>query len=281
MEQKVLILGARGMLGHDLVEVFSDYDLTAWDQSDLDITNEQLVMEKITELSPDIIINAAAYTDVDKAETNQEAAMAVNADAVGYLAKAANEIEAVFVHFSTEYIFDGKDSNGYNEDARTNPVNVYGESKAKGEKLLQANHNKYYIIRSSWLYGKALQMGKERGINFVETMLKLAADKDELNVVNDQFGKPTFTKDLSIAARKLVESKKPFGIYHGVNEGVCTWHDFAEKIFDIKNIEILVNPISSDEYPSKVPRPKNTILHNNKMDKLRDWEEALEEYLTT
>lgn len=279
MESKILIIGANGMLGHDLVEGFSDYELTTWDQEDLDITDEQSVLEKITRLKPDVIINSAAYTDVDKAESDKDAAMAVNADGVGNLAKAANSISAILVHFSTESVFDGTSPNGYAEDSEVNPVNVYGKSKAEGERLLQEFHDKFYIIRSSWLYGKAPQVGKGRGLNFVDTMLKLSQEKDELQVVDDQFGKPTFTKDLVKLTKKLIEDKMPFGIYHGVNEGVCTWYDLAEKTFDIKGVDILLKPISSKDYPVKTPRPKNPILHNNKVDKLRNWEEALEEYL--
>ena len=279
MENKILIIGADGMLGHDLVDAFSDHNLVAWDKKEVDITNEEQVIKKISQLSPNLIINAAAYTDVDKAETEEDLAMSVNATGVLNLALAAKAVSAILVHYSTESVFDGKKREGYQEIDKTSPVNAYGRSKTIGEELLQNNYDKFYIIRSSWLYGKAPQKGKARGLNFVETMIKLAENKDELSVVNDQFGKPTWTNDLAIMTKQLLQDKRPYGIYHIVNEGECSWYDFAKKIFELENINIKVNPISSAEYEFKTPRPKNAVLINTKFDKLRPWPEALAEYL--
>src|SRR3989338_10521107 len=184
MEQKVLIIGAAGMLGHDLVKAFSDYAPTCWDYEEIDITDKKAVFEKIGALKPTVVINAAAYTDVDGAESdiNKERVLAINGTAVGYLAEICNTLDATLVHFSTEYVFDGTNKGGYKEDDPVSPTNVYGKSKALGEKLLAQNCEMFYLIRRSWLYGKAPQVGKPRGMNFVQTMLKLAETQKEIEV---------------------------------------------------------------------------------------------------
>jgi dTDP-4-dehydrorhamnose reductase len=267
------------MLGHDLAEIFADLKPILWDQADLDITDEKLVLEKLNELKPTLVINAAAYTDVDGAENNQNLAQAVNALAIGYLAAACAKIGAILVHYSTEYVFSGQDQAGYPEDAKTSPINVYGQTKALGEELLQQNCEMYYIIRSSWLYGQAPQVGKPRGLNFVQTMLKLAQAGQEIKVVNDQFGKPTYCHDLAIETRKIIDTAKPCGIYHVTNDGVCSWYEFAKKIFEIKDIKVNLKSIESKDYPLPTPRPQYSILINTKLEPMRSWEEALREYL--
>ena len=277
--KKILILGCGGMLGHDLTDVFSDYDLTPWDLPELDITNHDLVEKKLTELKPSIVINAAAYTDVDGAENKAELAFKINAEAVGNLAKVCQKIFAIFVHFGTEYVFSGNNENGYSEEAPTDPINIYGQSKAKGDELLKENCEMYYLIRSSWLYGRSPQVGKPRGLNFVQTMIKLASEGKEINVVSDQFGKPTYTLDLAKKTREIIENTMPCGIYHTVNEGVCSWYEFAKKIFEFKNISAKLNPITSKEYMLPTPRPKYSVLINTKLEPLRKWEEALKDYL--
>lgn len=279
MAHKVLILGANGMLGHDLANVFAEFNPTLWDQVDLDITNENQVQEKISQLKPTIVINAAAYTNVDGAETSHDLVFAVNAHAVGYLAKVCHEIGAILVHYSTEYVFSGKNEAGYNENDQTDPINVYGQSKALGEELLQKNCEMYYIIRSSWLYGHAPQIGKPRGLNFVQTMLKLAQDGKVIKVVGDQFGKPTYCHDLAWETRRIIEKSKPCGIYHVTNDGVCSWYEFAKMIFTIKNIKVDLKSIESKDYPLPTPRPQYSILVNTKLEPMRSWEEALREYL--
>lgn len=280
---KILILGSKGMLGRDLVKVFSSYDLTAWDKDKLDVTDKAQVKEKITTIKPDIIINATGYTDVDGAENNQELAMAINGYAVEHLAKVSDQIGSILVYFSTEYVFDGKNKEGYDESANSSPINTYGKSKTLGEELLQENCNNFYLIRSSWLYGKNPQVGKPRGINFVELMIKLSQERDEIEVVNDQFGRPTYTIDLAESTKKLIESQKPFGVYHLVNESESrgvSWYEFAKKIFAIKDIKVNLKAISSDQYPLKALRPKHAVLLNTKFEKLRGWEEALTDYLS-
>ncbi len=279
MGRKVLIIGAKGMLGHDLMAVFGDLNPIGADKEELEIADGAAVEKFILDLGPDIIINAAAYTDVDGCETNQDSAMKVNGYAVGYLAKTSQKIGAILVHYSTDYIFDGKKSEGYKEDDEPkNPVNFYGKSKLLGEKLLKENCQKYYLIRTSWLFGK-------HGKNFVDTILKLRKEKKELKVVNDQRGKPTYTVDLARRTRELIEGKYPFGVYHITNEGAVSWYDYALKIFEIyKSFHpeqklAKVVPCASAEFPRPAKRPSWSILQNTKLPSNRPWQESLEEYL--
>lgn len=275
---KILILGARGMLGHDLLEVFKNYQPIGWDKEDLDIARKKEVEKKIVELKPNIIINAAAYTNVDLAEKEKKLALKVNGYALNNLCEACKKTKSVLVHYSTDYVFSGGKQKGYKEEDRPDkPLNWYGRSKLLGEKLILAHAKKnrnfiYYLIRTSWLFGK-------HGKNFVSTMLKLAREKKEIKVVNDQFGKPTYSLDLAKATKELIEKKFKRGIYHLVNEGATNWFEFAKKIFEIKNIKIKVLPISSKELKRLAKRPKYSILLNTKFPSLRRWEEALEEYL--
>jgi len=270
---KVLILGAKGMLGADLLEVFKGNEIIGWDKEELDLTSFELTKKEIEKLKPEVIINAAAYTAVDDAEENRDLAVLINGEIVGNLAKIAKGLDIPIVHYSTDYVFSGENKEGYRED-ETNlaPLNVYGESKALGEKLLQENTDKFYLIRISWLYGK-------NGKNFVETMLKLGKEKDQLNVIDDQIGSPTYTKDVAKLTKEVVENKMPFGIYHAANSGKASWCGFAKKIFELAKIDIKVNPIPTEDYPLPAKRPKNSILLNTKLKPLRSWEEALEDYL--
>ena len=293
---KILILGAKGMLGRELAGVFNDLKPVLWDKEDLDITDEKSVRGRIFELKPDIIINAAAYTAVDDCEANQELAMKVNGEAVKYLAESAKVIGAVFIHYSTDYVFDGEKPVGYKEnDEPRNPVNIYGESKLLGEKYVSNGSSrnkslKYYIIRTSWLYGR-------NGKNFVDTISELLQNRDQIKVVNDQYGKPTYAHDLAIKTRELLEGDYLSGIYHITNEtenkekGI-SWYDFAKEIFLInrekighayrqagKNKEI--TPCASMEFPRPAKRPKWSALVNTKLPLTRNWREALKEYLNS
>lgn len=275
-----LIIGAKGMLGQDLVKVFSadkNYDVIAWDLENLDITNKNDVFEKIGKLKPKIIINAAAYTDVDRCEdmAKKDLCMKVNGEAVGYLASCASKLNAILVHYSTDYVFSGKKQEGYKEDEKEiAPINFYGKSKALGEKKLKENTKKFYLIRTSWLYGKG-------GRNFVDTMLKLSKTKKELKVVNDQHGKPTYTLDLAKKTKELIDKNLPYGIYHITNEGETTWFSFAKKIFELAKINVKVIPCTSAEFPRPASRPAYSSLINTKLSPLRPWKEALKEYLAT
>lgn len=271
--KKILIIGAKGMLGTDLAKVFEDYEPILWDQKELDITSEEQVNSKIAEQKPDIVINSAAFTAVDECETKKDICMKVNGDAVGFLAKACKKVGAILVHYSTDYVFNGEKKDGYDETYdKIEPLNVYGESKALGEKLLQENTDKYYLIRTSWLFGK-------NGKNFVETMLQLAGKNDSLKVVNDQFGFPTYTHDLAMKTRDIIEKKEPFGIYHVTNTGKASWCDFAKEIFKQKGISIKVEAVTSDEFPRPAKRPHYSMLKNTKLKPMQSWQDALTNYL--
>ncbi len=267
-ERKILIIGANGMLGSDLNLVLSPK--WAFGHSDLDITNRQEVMGKISALKPDVIINCAAFTNVDGAEDDPEGAFLVNGEAVSYLVEAAKNVDAVLVHFSTDYVFDGKKDGEYEEDDFTGPINVYGKSKLRGEQYLSG---KYYLIRTSWLYGK-------NGHNFVDTMLELAGKYDEIRVVNDQIGKPTWTLDLAEATAKLLSDMPPYGAYHLANEGALSWHDFTREIFQIAGLDVKVTPVATGEFPRPAKRPMNSALKNTKRPKLRSVSSALKQYLS-
>lgn len=306
---KILILGAKGMLGHDLAKVFEDLNPVLWDKEDLDITDKDAVVEKIGALKPDIVINAAAYTAVDDCESNKDLAVNVNGIAPGYLARACKRINSPLIHYSTDYVFGGDNEDGYKEDdlRREIPINLYGKTKLLGEQLIKEaagnccggcdhkcdigdiegekddeNDLKYYIIRTSWLYGK-------QGPNFVDKILALAKDRDIIKVVNDQFGKPTYTFDLAQKTKELVEGGYPPGIYHVTNETKedkkVSWFDFASEVVKIgKEKELIQNsvkvvPCSSEEFPRPAKRPKYSILSNTKLNKSREWQEALREYI--
>ncbi|MFA5022227.1 MAG: dTDP-4-dehydrorhamnose reductase [Patescibacteria group bacterium] len=278
MPQKILILGANGMLGHELEKVFADKNPVIWDQANLDITKEQEIKEKIGELKPTLILNAAAYTDVDCSEKNISLANAVNGLAPGYLASVSKELGAILVHYSTDYVFDGRQKLGYIETDLPNPLGAYGKSKLLGEQLVQKNGEMYYVIRSSWLFG-------EFGVkNFVQRILTKAQIQRKLKVVNDHFGKPTFAKDLALRTREIIDGSKPYGIYHVTNEtplGGITWYDLAKKSIELKNLKNDVVPCSSDEFPQPAPRPQYAALINTKLEPTRSWEEALREYLVS
>lgn len=272
---KLLVFGAKGMLGTDLMKAFSDLSPVGRDQSDCDITDELQVRRTFEEVEPSVVINAAAYTAVDKAEQEEVIATRINGEAIGILAREAKKAGAVLVHYSTDYVFDGLKKEGYSEDDPTNPIGAYGRSKVEGERQLRENTDAFYLLRTSWLYGK-------NGKNFVETMLRLAREKSELKVVNDQHGKPTWTKDIALATRFLLEhaNRYPYGIYHAVNEDETTWYDFACAIFEMSSLPITVTPIPSKAFPTPTTRPAYSSLHNTKMPRLRPWRAALREYLT-
>ncbi len=283
--QKILLIGSNGQLGKALKKVLSGkFELHAFDKEDLDITNPEELKKKIEGLKPNLIVNAAAYTAVDLAETEQEAALLINGEAVKNLAQLCEKFGAKLIHFSTDYVFDGENEEGYAEDAETNPINFYGESKLAGEQAIQASGCDFAIIRTSWLYGD--------GKNFVNTMLELGKNKDEIKVVSDQTGSPTFTKDLAEATHNLIchshpschsgldpESHEKGEIFHLTNEGTTTWFNFAKKIFELAKLDVKVIPITTAEFPTPAKRPKSSTLLNTKLPKLRNWEEALAEFL--
>ncbi|MEX0650138.1 MAG: dTDP-4-dehydrorhamnose reductase [Candidatus Andersenbacteria bacterium] len=270
---KLLIIGAKGMLGSTLSEVFGDLRPECWDREEIDITNFEQTREAIAALQPDVIINAAAFTDVDAAETNRQAALAVNETGVRNLALAAKQVDATLIHYSTDYVFPGTQAKGYAEiDAPGPAVNVYGESKLAGERALNEVKPNYYLLRTAWLYGP-------NGKNFVETMLALANKHDHLNVVEDQWGSPTFTKDVARFTRTLLEEQYPFGIYHAVNSGTASWFQFAQKIFEHTDYGVVVKPTTSAEFPRPATRPTYSVLKNIQGPAMRPWQDALGEYM--
>ncbi|CEQ10459.1 dtdp-4-dehydrorhamnose reductase [[Clostridium] sordellii] len=275
---KVLITGGNGQLGLEIekqLTYIGDYKIIKTDRNDLNIFNFDEVNNTILDLKPDVIINCAAHTAVDLCETDIDNAYRINAIGPRNLAIASEKVGAKFVQVSTDYVFDGTATKAYKEDCLTSPNSIYGTSKLMGEEFTKSFSSKYFIIRTAWLYGE--------GNNFVKTMLKLAETNKEINVVNDQFGSPTSTVDLAKAIISLIKTEY-YGTYHGTCEGECSWYDFAKKIFEIKNIDIKVNPVTSDEFKRPAPRPKYSVLDNFMLklvglNSFRNWEESLKEYL--
>jgi dTDP-4-dehydrorhamnose reductase len=269
----VLIIGAKGMLGKALQKQFEADQVIAWDRDELDITDREQVLKHLPICEPDMVINVAAYTNVEKAEEEEDVANKINGDAVGYLAEACAKLNIPLVHISTDYVFSGDKKDGYvEEETPSEPLSAYGRSKLLGEQLLQKNTQKYWLIRTAWLFGP-------QGKNFVETMISLGKDKKEINVVGDQHGSPTYTRDLAKAIFKLTHEQSPFGIYHLTNGGVATWAEFASEIFRIMEMPVKVNAVTTVEYPTKAERPAFSILRNTKRPLLRNWQEALKDYI--
>jgi dTDP-4-dehydrorhamnose reductase len=275
---RILITGYRGMLGSDLTKVLKKkkHDLILTDVEELDITNLDQVRLTLSNKNPDVIINVAAYTDVDGCETNRELAYNVNAIGPRNLAIASNEIDAKLLHISTDYVFQGDQSEPYTENDQTSPSNYYGETKLQAELFIKKDHNKFFIIRTAWLYGI-------NGNNFVKKMLELSKNNDKISVVNDQHGSPTFTQDLALAISELIETDK-YGVYHVTNSDVCTWFEFAKNIFELAGIKVDVEPVTTEKYPTPAKRPKYSVLSNEKWENsgfkpLRSYKDAIKSYM--
>jgi dTDP-4-dehydrorhamnose reductase len=261
--RNIVIFGMNGMLGHALRPVFPHAHL--FGKSDVNITDDNLVQKVLRQHRPVLVINAAAYTDVDGCEVNRDHANAVNGYAPGYIASACAEVGATFVHYSTDYIFNGKKPE-YSEDDRPDPVNFYGISKALGETRIRKEMEDFRIIRTSWLFGS-------NGRNFVDLMLSLSGRMPVVKVVNDQVGKPTYTVDLAHKTAEIIRHEP--GIYHITNEGLCSWYEFARAF--ISNAA----PCTTAEFPSNARRPAYSVLTNTKTSPLRPWKEAVMEYIQT
>ncbi len=270
----LVIVGAKGMLGSMLGSTLADYTPLLIDREEIDITSEDSVRQVLREAKATCIINAAAYTNVDGAEEHEEDAFLVNEIGVKNLATVAKEISAILIHFSTDYVFPGTNPDGYSESDSPGPaVNVYGKSKLAGERALKESGCDFYLVRTAWLYGP-------NGKNFVDTMINLAQTKSQLTVVSDQYGCPTYTKDLALYVKMLIEEAYPFGIYHGVGEGSASWFEFAQKIFEYtQNLAVVVKPVASTEFPRPAKRPMYSILKNTKGPRMRLWQDALAEYV--
>ena len=284
---KILILGSEGNLGTQLVKVFEsdrENELIAWDREQIDVRDEELINKKVSDLKPDLIINAVAYNAVDKCEASDDEynlAKELNIDVPRYLARAALDNKALFVHFSSDYVFDGRGAGTYEEDYETRSVNRYGKTKLHGEKAIirmSAEGLKWYIIRTSKLFGPK-GSSEESKISFFDLILSLVPEKDEFNMVDGELSCFTYTKDLAEATKKVIDEKKGYGIYHIFNEGAATWHDGVLELFKLKNINTKVNSIKSEDLKRPAKRPDSSVLVNTKTEALRNWKEALKEYL--
>ena len=274
---KILIIGKSGNLGGYFLNAYSDEHPKALGREELDITKEEDVLARISEIKPDIVINCVAYNAVDKAEKDTQA-MAVNGYGPGYIADACKQTGATLVHFSTGMVFDGNNPEGYKEDDLTAPVNAYGRSKLMGEMEIQTKTENFYIIRTCWLFGKK-GSGASNKPSFTDIMLDMARQGKTIEAVDDEFGKPTYMKDLAEATKALVEEKRPYGIYHLVNSGVCSRFDWANEIFSIAGIDADLSSVSGSKFTREAKRPKYEVLNNTKFIELRPWTEALREYL--
>jgi dTDP-4-dehydrorhamnose reductase len=270
---RYLITGAAGMLGRDLQAALAGRDVTALDRTELDITDRAAVLAATAGF--DVIINAAAYTKVDDAETNEDAAYAINATGPHNLALAASATGAKLVQISTDYVFDGSATAPYAEDTALHPISAYGRTKAAAEAFVLAEHPAgSYIVRTAWLYGA-------HGPNFPKTMLKLAATRDTLSVVDDQVGQPTWTADLAAQLVTLLDSGAPAGIYHGTNSGVTSWFGFAQAVFTATGLDPdRVTPTDSSQFVRPAPRPAYSVLGHDAWTKaglppMRNWQTAL------
>lgn len=275
---KVLVTGFAGQLGHDVAAELADRGIScvAADKADFDLTNCESVKGFVRACNPDVIIHCAAYTAVDKAEEDSATCYNVNINGTRYICDAASENQAKIIYISTDYVFDGDKSEPYEVDDITSPQSVYGTTKLQGEHVVRNSTAKHFIVRTAWVFGA-------NGNNFVKTMLRLGAERDTLNVVCDQYGSPTYTKDLARLLCDMALSDK-YGTYHATNEGFCSWADFACEIMHKAGLNARIVPIPSSDYPAKAKRPMNSRLSKQKLiengfSPLPDWQDALSRYL--
>jgi len=281
---KILVTGARGQLAKSIKNLISkvsdDYEFTFTSKEKLDITNQEDINLFFNKNQFEFCVNCAAYTNVKQAEITPEKAFKVNTEAVKYLAIACNTSNTTLIHISTDYVFDGNNRRvPYLETDKPNPINEYGKSKLAGEHEIKTHLEKYFIIRTSWLYS-------EYGNNFVKTMLQLSKEKDQLSIVNNQIGCPTYTKDLANVILKIIKTNSnEFGIYHYSNSGQTSWYNFAKTVFEIKNIKIDLNPINLDNPSHGLKRPLFSVLDTNKIERtfsitIPNWKVSLKQALS-
>lgn len=276
--KKILITGSHGQMGRALNDYYRGNEtvrLINTDVEELNITDRQEVLEKIREMDPDVIINCAAHTQVDACETDEERARKINADGPYHLSLAANEVDAILVHISSDYVFDGKKQGAYVEGDPYNPQSVYGRTKLEGEEQVRNTARRYFIVRTEWLYGE--------GKNFVNTMLKLSETNDSVRVVDDQRGAPTSSEEV-VKVIDLLWNSDRYGTYHASCEGACSWAEFTEKIYELCGKTTRVVRVTSDEYGAQAKRPANSVLENRMLREnfgyqMAGWEDALEKYL--
>lgn len=275
---KILITGAKGQLGKDIIKVLKKkgHSFSPIDLPEIDITNETQIHNYILHDKPEIVLHCAAFTAVDAAEDDAETCRKVNALGTGYIAKACKVLDIPMVYISTDYVFNGQGTTPWKPEDIPAPLSVYGKTKYEGECLIKNSLEKYFIIRTSWVFGLG-------GNNFVKTMLKLSESHKEVNVVNDQIGSPTYTADLAELVVKMAESNK-YGIYHASNSGFCSWYEFALEIFKLAGKRIQVNPVTSQAFKSKAKRPENSRMDQEKLEqqgfgKMPAWQDALQRFL--
>lgn len=275
---KVLVTGVTGQLGYDVAKELErrHIEYKGVGSKDMDLTVPSEVEKVVTAYHPDAVIHCAAYTAVDKAEDEYGRAMDVNAKGTLALAKAAKKIDAKMLYISTDYVFDGIGSKPFAADATKGPLNVYGLTKLFGEQAVQMEMIKYFIVRISWVFGK-------NGNNFIKTMLRMGQSHDELTVVADQWGSPTYTADLAPLLCDMVETDK-YGVYHATNEGITNWAEFAAEIMKEAGLPCRIKPIPSSDYPTKATRPLNSRLDKSELDRagfkrLPEWRDALKRYM--
>ncbi len=275
---KVLVTGVKGQLGYDVVKDLEKrgHQPIGVDRDEMDLVDNEAIRMFIMEVKPEAIIHCAAYTGVDKAEEEVKICYQINAEAVKVIAECAKELNVKLIYISTDYVFDGTKEGEYVETDLPNPMNVYGASKLQGEQYIQTILEKYYIVRTSWVFGV-------NGNNFIKTMRRLGSERDELNIINDQVGSPTYTADLAPLLVDMMETDK-YGIYHATNEETCSWYEFTNEIFKQSGIEVKTNPITTDQYPTAAKRPMNSRMSKVKLkangfNLLPTWQEALAEYL--
>jgi dTDP-4-dehydrorhamnose reductase len=281
---KVAVIGANGQLGTDLCQALHNFDIIPFTDADIEIADMASVRESMLKHKPAVVINTAAYVRVDDCEDEKDKAFSVNALGARNVAVVAQELGAKLVHISTDYVFGGEAelrTTPYTEFDTPVPLSTYGKSKLAGENLVRHFCLRHFIVRTSGLFGVAGSMGK--GGNFIETMLRLAEERDELRVVNDQVFSPTYTRDL---ARKIVQlmTTAYYGIFHITNRGACSWYEFTREILKLAGMKTPVVPITSDQYPQKARRPRYSVLDNYHLrliglDDMRPWPEALKDYL--
>lgn len=293
---KLVILGVNGQVGHELQRSLSSLgEIIALDRSQADLSQHEKLQECLISLKPDVIINAAAYTAVDKAEEDEQLAMLINGDAPGIIAQIAKELNALFIHFSTDYVFDGNSKKPYHEEEIANPINVYGKSKLKGEIEIKNAGGNYLIFRTAWVYSL-------HGHNFLKTILRLAAERNELNIVNDQIGAPTWAGTIAnvtancipIALDRINNNQFTSGIFHLTANGEISWYEFATRIVELAEkdgrwgkLQLKeINPIPTIDYPTPAKRPMYSVLLNKKIEsvfgqKMPDWDAALLECLSS
>ncbi len=277
----VLVTGANGQLGQAIQYIAKNYlnlNFVFCNSTDLDISNKENCQAVFRKIKPDFCINAAAYTAVDKAESEQDKAELINVIGAKNLAETCKELDTKLIHISTDFVFDGSNNTPYTENQIPSPKGVYGQTKLDGERAIQNVFSNYYIIRTSWVYSQF-------GNNFMKTMLRLASERTSLSVVNDQIGTPTNAVDLADCLMTIISSQHPtpntqYGIYHFSNEGQCSWYDFAKEIFEINQVNIDLIAIPTSEFPTPAERPKYSVLDKSKIKStfgitIKNWQESL------